>query len=79
MLITLDKDEQVEDCNIGLEEEPQKIRFSKGVPPQYRHRYLGLFKTYKDVFAWSYDDLKPFDTNIIQHNIPMKSGIKPCK
>ena len=55
------------------------IKRLKGIPLQYRQRYLDLFKTYKDVFSWSYDDLKSFDTNIIQHKIPLKSGIKPCK
>ena len=41
--------------------------------------YLNLFKIYKVVFAWSYEDLKSFDTNIVQHKIPLKSGINPCK
>lgn len=71
--------DQVEDCNIGSEEEPQMIRLSKGIPLHYRQRYLNLFKIYNDVFAWSYEDLKAFDTNIIQHKIPLKSGIKSCK
>jgi len=29
------------------------------------------------MFAWSYDDLKTFDTQIIQHVIPMKPQSKP--
>lgn len=72
-------DNQIEDYNIGSEEGPQMIRLSKGIPLQYRLRYLNLFKIYKDVFSWSYEDLKAFDTNIIQHKIPLKSGINPCK
>jgi hypothetical protein len=27
---------------------------------------------YRDVFAWSYDDLKAYKGNIIQHMIPLK-------
>lgn len=54
-------------------------KLSKGIPLQYHQRYLNLFKFYKDVFAWSYDDLKTFDTNIIQHKVPLKSGMRPCK
>lgn len=41
------------------------INFSKGIPLHLKKRYLDIFKTYKDVFSWSYDDLKMFDTNII--------------
>ena len=54
------------------------IKLSKEIPLHYKQRYLDIFKAYKYVFAWSYDDLKMFDTNIIQHKIPLKSGVKPC-
>ena len=29
--------------------------------------------------AWSYDDLKTFDTQIMQHMIPIKQGAKPVQ
>jgi hypothetical protein len=32
-----------------------------------------------DVFAWRYDYLKTYDTSIIQHRIPLKTGTKPFK
>jgi len=28
------------------------------------------------VFAWTYDDLNTYDTRIIQHDIPIKEGLK---
>lgn len=31
------------------------------------------------MFAWSYDDLKTFDTHIMQHIIPIKEGVKPVQ
>jgi len=36
-----------------------------------------LFKEYKDVFAWSYEELKTYDITIIEHKIPLKPGVKP--
>jgi hypothetical protein len=36
-----------------------------------------LFKEFKDVFSWTYEDLKTFDPNIIQHVIPMKPQAQP--
>jgi hypothetical protein len=39
--------------------------------------FIKLFKEFKDVFAWTYDDLKNFDSNIIQHIIPMKPQTQP--
>jgi hypothetical protein len=38
---------------------------------------MQLFKKYRDVFAWTYEDLKTYDTHIIQHIIPIKEGVKP--
>lgn len=77
--MALEMDDQVQYCNIGSEEEHQMIKLPKGIPLHYKHRCLDIFKTYKDVFYWSYDDLKTFDTNIIYHKVPFKSGMKPCK
>lgn len=36
-------------------------------------------KKYFDFFSWSYDDLKVYDTGIIQHTIPVKENEKPFK
>jgi len=36
-------------------------------------------KEFLDVFSWSYEDLKVYDTNIIQHTIPFKEDQKPFK
>jgi len=69
----------VEDCNIDSEDEPQMIKLSNGIPHQYKQRYLNLLKSYKYVFAYYYDDLKTFDVNVIQHNIPLNNGVKPYK
>ena len=36
-----------------------------------------MFKEFKDVFAWTYDDLKTFNTQVMQHIIPIKQESKP--
>jgi hypothetical protein len=36
-------------------------------------------KDFLDVFAWSYDDLKVYDTKVIQYVIPLKEDQKPFK
>ena len=53
------------------------VKLFKGVPKNYKERYIDLFKKYMDVFSWSYEDLKTYDKIIIWHNIPLKEGIKP--
>jgi hypothetical protein len=56
---------------------PQNINLGKNFSLSERQAFIKLFNKYKDIFAWTYDDLKSYDTNIIQHIIPMKPQIKP--
>ena len=69
----------VEDKNIGTEENPKIIKLSKKLPEREKREYVELMKRYTDVFAWSYEDLKEYDTSIIQHTIPIKPGERPFK
>jgi hypothetical protein len=72
-------DVEVEDCNIGTEQEPKIIKISKNLTIENKERYIKLMKEFFDVFAWSYDDLKVYDTNVIQHTIPVQRNVKPFK
>ena len=38
-----------------------------------------MLRQYKDVFAWSYDELRTYDTIVIEHKIPLKHGVFPFK
>jgi len=40
--------------------------------PKERKVVVRIFRQYRDVFAWTYNDLKKYDTQIIQHIIPIK-------
>jgi ribonuclease HI len=71
--------QEVEDCNIGTGEEPKMIKLSKSLPPEQKLKYIELFKEFSDVFAWGYEDLKAYDTSIIQHRIPIKENQKPFR
>ena len=71
--------DDVEDFNIGTNVEPKMIKLSKDLDLENRLKYITLMKYFSDVFAWSYNDLKEYDTNIIQHMIPIKEDEKPFR
>ena len=73
------EENQVEDLNLGIETDPKIVKLSRKIPGEYKKQYQKLFQSYKDVFAWSYQDLKTFDINILQHKIPLKGDAKPHK
>jgi len=69
----------IEDCNIGTIQNPKMIKLSQSLPSNQKPKYVDLFKEFQDVFAWSYEDLKSYDTSVIQHTIPLKPNQKPFK
>ena len=72
-------DTEVEDLNIGTASDPKFIKISKSLPEKARLEYLALLNKYTKVFAWKYEDLKVYDTSIIQHTILVKEDAKPFK
>jgi hypothetical protein len=66
-----------ETINLGTPESPKNVNLGKTISKEERKSYLKLFRQYQDVFAWSYRDLKTYDTRIIQHTIPLKPEVKP--
>ena len=38
-----------------------------------------LLKEFKEIFAWSYEDMPGIDANIVLHCIPIDPAIKPVK
>jgi hypothetical protein len=71
--------EEVEYCYVGSNENPKLLKLSKYLTTELKSKYDELLKEYKYVFSWSYEDLKTYDTSIIEHNIPLKPCIKPFK
>ena len=61
-----------EDVNLGTEHNPKNINLGKNCTHAERTIFMKFFREFKDVFAWTYEDLKTYRTNIIQHVIPLK-------
>lgn len=69
----------VEEVNIGTTANPKMVKLSKALPHKVKTKYISFLSSFADVFAWDYADLKTYDTNIIQHTIPIKPNQKPFR
>jgi hypothetical protein len=69
----------VTECNLGTEEDPKWVKLSSSLSKEQRVEYVRLLKEFTDVFSWTYEDLRTYDTNIIEHKIPLKEDAKPFK
>ena len=63
--------------DLGTKENPQNVNLGSDCTNEERVSFIRLFKEFKYIFAWTYDDLKTFDPNIMQHTIPIDPNIKP--
>ena len=72
-------EENVMDCNIGTAENPRMVKISRSLTAEQRSRDIKLLKEHVDVFAWSYEELRTYDTSIIQHKVPLKPNVKPFR
>ena len=58
----------VENIHVGVTCSPEEILV-----------YTSLFREFKDVFAWSYEEMPRIDPNIVMHEIPTYPGVKPVR
>jgi hypothetical protein len=72
-------DADTAECNIGTPEEPKFVKLSKSLTEEQRAEYTKLLREFADVFAWTYEDLKTYDTSVIEHKIPLKEEARPFK
>ena len=66
-----------ETVNLGTENNPQNIKLGTQCKLVEREDFIKVVKEYKDEFSQTHDDLKTFDTNIVQHNILVNPDINP--
>jgi hypothetical protein len=67
------------EINIGTSEEPGMVKIGKTTPIEERIQIVELLKEYRDVLAFSYDELKVYKVDVIQHMIPLKEETKPFR
>ncbi|MCO5581697.1 hypothetical protein L7F22_035586 [Adiantum nelumboides] len=60
-------------------EEPKPAYIATDLTKEEKQLLIATLKKYRDVFAWSYKDLKGVDPSICQHTIPLKSDAKPSR
>ena len=55
------------------------VKISKSLSYEERKIYIKVLREFIIFFTWSYEDMKIYDTNIIQHNIPLNPNTKPFR
>lgn len=68
------------EVNIGFLENPEMVKISKGTFEEEKENLIDLLIAYRDVLAFSHDELKGYRKDVIEHTIPLKDeDAKPFK
>ncbi|KAI5312915.1 hypothetical protein L3X38_042089 [Prunus dulcis] len=61
--------DDLQDINLGTVDDPKPIFVSVSLTPQELEEYTQLLQEYRDVFAWSYQDMPGLDPNVVVHKL----------
>ena len=59
--------EETQSVNLGTDDEPKMVQIGNTLTSSKKDALVTLLKEFKEVFAWSYEDMSRIDTNIVQH------------
>jgi len=62
-----------------LGEEPKLIKVGSHIEGEELEKYRALIMEYRDVFAWSYLDLRGVPPYITEHTIPVLPNVVPIR
>ena len=69
--------EELEVVNLGTEDGKREVKIGTTLSAQVRQGLINLLHEYKDVFAWSYQDMPGLEESVAMHQLPIKPECRP--
>jgi hypothetical protein len=66
---------ELEELNLGTMEEPRNVLIAKELDTEFKEQLTNVLWTYKDVFAWSYEDMKGINPEFYHHKINLAKDV----
>jgi len=71
--------EDVEVLDLSEGDEKKEVKIGTSMKKEVKEELCVLLKEFRDVFAWSYNDMPGLDTDIVQHKLPLKPECPPVR
>ncbi|KAE8701687.1 RNA-directed DNA polymerase (Reverse transcriptase), Ribonuclease H [Hibiscus syriacus] len=72
--------EEINECEDELEyEEMKEVKIGTTLTIQIKQELINLLLEFKDIFAWSYQDMPGLSTDIVMHKLPISPKYKPVQ
>ena len=68
-----------EAINLGDPDNIRETKISIHLEPQIKEEIVKALFEYKDIFAWSYDDMPGLSTDLVVHKLPTDPAFPPVK
>jgi hypothetical protein len=65
------------DIGDGITAKPTFV--NKNMSLEYKDAIIKLLKDYVDCFAWNYREMVRLSQELVEHQLPIKSGFRPYK
>ena len=73
------KNMDLEEVDIGKDGQQRPVLIVKNLPETFKTELTQTLREYRDVFTWSYEDMKGLDPQFYQHKINLSPHIIPVK
>ena len=74
------KNVQEELIEVDLNDGEEKlVKISKSLSEEERRKLVALLREYKDVFAWSYQEMLGLSLSLVMHKLKVDPNAKPVK
>ena len=75
---THNEQDKLQLLNLRTTDDPKLVKLNANLNPQLTTDTTSLFQEYRDVFAFSYEDLRGIPEHIATHRIKLDIAISPC-
>ena len=69
----------LEEVNLSNSDEKRPVFIAKDLPEDMKIELVNLLKEYKDVFAWTYDEMPGLSATLVTHKLAVSPQAKPVK
>jgi division protein CdvB (Snf7/Vps24/ESCRT-III family) len=70
---------ELEEINLGTMEEPHNVLVAKELDTDFKEQLTNVLDEYKDVFAWSYEDMNGLNPEFYHHKINLAKDAIPVQ
>ncbi|XP_070050941.1 uncharacterized protein [Nicotiana tomentosiformis] len=70
---------ETEAINLEDQDNVRETKISVHLEPQIKEEIIKALFEYKDIFAWSYDDMPSLSTDLVVHKLPTDPAFPPVK